>query len=78
LWVSPASFATITLCVTSQRVCCKRIFRYDSVRKLLDTLSYNNVGSRERTELCLYGKSSTWTTIKFSQYLAQTSMSNLK
>jgi hypothetical protein len=42
LWVSLVSFATITLCVASQRVfnCCKRIFRYDSVRKLLDTPSY--------------------------------------
>jgi hypothetical protein len=30
------SFATITLCVA-----CKRIFRYDSVRKLLDTPSYS-------------------------------------
>jgi hypothetical protein len=36
------SFTSITLCVDSQRVIQKgkRIFRYDSVRKLLDTLSY--------------------------------------
>jgi hypothetical protein len=38
------SFAAITLCVVSQRVfyCCS-IFRYDLVRKLLDTPSYCNV-----------------------------------
>jgi len=35
------SFAAITLCVVSQRVTDgKRIFHYDSVRKLLDTPSY--------------------------------------
>jgi hypothetical protein len=42
LWVSLVSFAAITLCVASHRVITKankRIFRYDSVRKLLDTPS---------------------------------------
>jgi hypothetical protein len=38
------SFATITLCIASQRVFIfyKRIFLYDSVRKLLDTPSYSD------------------------------------
>jgi hypothetical protein len=42
LWVSLLSFAAIALCVASQRmfIFCKRIFHYDSVRKLLDTASY--------------------------------------
>jgi len=42
LWVSLASFAAITFCVASQRVfiLVNGIFRYDSVRKLLDTPSY--------------------------------------
>jgi hypothetical protein len=39
LWVSLVSFATITLCVTSQRVFIVN-FVIDSVRKLLDTPSY--------------------------------------
>jgi hypothetical protein len=37
LWVSLVSFDAITLCVTSQWVL---IFRYDTVRKLLDIPSY--------------------------------------
>jgi hypothetical protein len=42
LWVSLVSFAAITLCVASQRVCIIAIvyFAIDSVRKLLDTFSY--------------------------------------
>jgi hypothetical protein len=40
LWVSLMSFATITLCVVSQRVFVVLDFFIDSVRKLLDTLSY--------------------------------------
>jgi hypothetical protein len=41
LWVSLVSFAAITLCVASQRVFIFVVyFVIDSVRKLLDTLSY--------------------------------------
>jgi hypothetical protein len=42
LWASLVSFAAITLCVASQRVfiVVKVYFFIDSVRKLLDTLSY--------------------------------------
>jgi hypothetical protein len=40
LWVSLVSFATITLCVASQRVFIVVYFVTDSVRKLLDTASY--------------------------------------
>jgi hypothetical protein len=42
LWVSLVSFAVITLCVASQRVfiVVSVYFVIDSVRKLLDTLSY--------------------------------------
>jgi hypothetical protein len=42
LWVSPVSFAAITLCVASQRVTPKVsvYFVIDSIRKLLDTPSY--------------------------------------
>jgi len=36
------SFATITLCVASQRVFIVVYFVIDSVRKLFDTLSYIN------------------------------------
>jgi hypothetical protein len=36
------SFATITLCVASQRVFIVVYFVIDSVRKLLNTPSYNN------------------------------------
>jgi hypothetical protein len=39
LWVSLVSFATITLCVTSQQVFVV-YFVIDSAQKLLDTLSY--------------------------------------
>jgi hypothetical protein len=39
LWVSPVSFATITLCIASQLVFIV-YFVIDSVRKLLDTPSY--------------------------------------
>jgi hypothetical protein len=39
-WVSPVSFAAITLCVASQRVFVVVYFVIDSVRKLLDTPSY--------------------------------------
>jgi hypothetical protein len=41
LWVSLASFAPITLRVASQRVFFVVYFFIDSVRKLLDTPSYN-------------------------------------
>jgi len=34
------TFATISLCVISQLVFTVVVFRYDSVRKLLDTPSY--------------------------------------
>jgi acetolactate synthase regulatory subunit len=37
LWVSPVSFAAITLCVASQRAFIVVYFVIDSVRKLLDT-----------------------------------------
>jgi hypothetical protein len=42
LWISIASFAAITLCVASERVFIVFVvyFVIDSVRKLLDTLSY--------------------------------------
>jgi hypothetical protein len=42
LWVNLASFASITLCVASQRVFIVVVvyFVIDSVRKLLDTSSY--------------------------------------
>jgi hypothetical protein len=40
LWVSLASFAAITICVASQQVLIVVYFVIDSVRKLLDTLSY--------------------------------------
>jgi hypothetical protein len=40
LRVSLVSFAAITLCVASQRVFIVLYFVIDSVRKLLDTLSY--------------------------------------
>jgi hypothetical protein len=42
LWVSLVSFAAITICVASQRVfiVVRVYFVIDSVRKLLDTLSY--------------------------------------
>jgi len=42
LWASLVSFAAITLCVASQRVIPKAsvYFVIDSIRKLLDTLSY--------------------------------------
>jgi hypothetical protein len=40
------SFAAITLCVACQRVCLIVVsFVIDSVRKILDTLSYINTGS---------------------------------
>jgi hypothetical protein len=45
LWVSPVSFAAITLCVASQRVFIVLLLVYfviESVRKLLDTPSYTN------------------------------------
>jgi len=43
LLVSLVSFATITLCVASQRVFIVVVyFVIDSVRKLLDTASYHN------------------------------------
>jgi hypothetical protein len=44
LWVSPVSFATINLCVASQRVFIVKsiYFVIDSVHKLLDTSSYIN------------------------------------
>jgi hypothetical protein len=40
LWVILVSFAAITLCIASQRVLIVVYFVIDSVRKLLDTLSY--------------------------------------
>jgi hypothetical protein len=43
LWVSVVSFATITLCVASQRVFIVVYFVIDSVRKLLDIQVYGNV-----------------------------------
>jgi hypothetical protein len=48
LWDSLVSFAAITLCVSSQRVCIIIVVVYfviDSVRKLLDTPSYASVFS---------------------------------
>jgi hypothetical protein len=42
LWVSLVSFATVTLCVASQRVIPRQAC-YDSVRKHLDTLSYTQI-----------------------------------
>jgi hypothetical protein len=42
LWVSLMSFAAVTLCVASQRVFIVAVyFVMDSIRKLLDTPSYN-------------------------------------
>jgi hypothetical protein len=41
LWVSLVSFATINLCVVSQRVIIVVYFVIDSFRKILDTPSYN-------------------------------------
>jgi hypothetical protein len=40
LWVSLVSFVATTLCVSFQRVFIRYVFRYNSVRKLLDTPSY--------------------------------------
>jgi hypothetical protein len=44
LWVSVVSFAAITLCVASQRMFVVVYFVIHSVRKLLDTPSYNIAG----------------------------------
>jgi hypothetical protein len=53
LWVSLVSFAAITLCVASQRVFTVVIcFVIDSVRKLLDTLSYNLV--HKKIWICIH------------------------
>jgi hypothetical protein len=43
LWVSLVSFAAITVCVASQREFIVVYIVIDSVRKLLDTLSYNSL-----------------------------------
>jgi hypothetical protein len=41
------SYVSVTLCIasTTSVYCCKRIFRYDLVRKLLDTPSYASAES---------------------------------
>jgi hypothetical protein len=44
LWVSLVSFASINLCVASQQVFIVVYFVIDSVRKLLDTPSYEERG----------------------------------
>jgi hypothetical protein len=46
LWVGVVSFAAITLCVASQQVFIVVYFVIDSVRKLLDTLSYLQRGTK--------------------------------
>jgi hypothetical protein len=45
LWVSPVSFATITLCIASQQVfiVVSVYFVIDLVQKLLDTPLYNEL-----------------------------------
>jgi hypothetical protein len=52
LWVGIVSFAAITLCVASQRVfiVVSVYFVIDSVRKLLDTPSYNQHGNKRRRQ----------------------------
>jgi hypothetical protein len=49
LWVSLVSFATITLCVASQWAFVVVYFVIDSVRKLLDTPSYEMYSRRENS-----------------------------
>jgi hypothetical protein len=46
LWVSLVSFVAITLCVASQRVFIVVDFVINSVRKLLDTASYEGYGGK--------------------------------
>jgi hypothetical protein len=49
------SFVSITLCVASQRVFFfVSMFRYDSVRKLLDTNSYAVLSCNNRTHAELF------------------------
>jgi hypothetical protein len=48
LWVSPVSFAAITLCVASQRVFIVVYFVIDTARKLLYTPSYIYNNFREK------------------------------
>jgi hypothetical protein len=56
LWVSLVSFAAITLRVASQRVFIVAVyFVIDSVRELLDTLSYATLQFRGRTN-CAYSR----------------------
>jgi hypothetical protein len=52
LWVSRVSFAAITHCVASQRVFVV-YFVIDSVRRLLDTLSYELIPSRFAMFSCM-------------------------